>query len=348
MLHSRWLLAPIALLAPLAPASGPMSGATLDTRADLARFSAQPPNAATAGDQQASDPAPGAPSQARGDEQKPSASITIPWRHTFRQKFDDNRPGKVSIDRLGVDLNLRFPVNPDFSVGFSSGWEWSRYAFRDATAFNPAFTKPWSDVHILSLGTSLNFSTSEQTRWFLGAGVRSSGERGAEFGDTITVNGLAGGSYSFNENFTLGGGVVVSSRLEDNAQIIPILIVDWKISDWLRFSTMRTRPGVRLTVTPAEWFSFGPEVSYESREFRLRDDKTNPGTRSSPGGIVRDRRLPVGLFAAFNFSRQFSLELSGGVELAQRYRFEDRNGNKVTGVETKPAGYLGLELSLRF
>ena len=155
MLHSRWLLAPIALLAPLAPASGPMSGATLDTRADLARFSAQPPNAATAGDQQASDPAPGAPSQARGDEQKPSASITIPWRHTFRQKFDDNRPGKVSIDRLGVDLNLRFPVNPDFSVGFSSGWEWSRYAFRDATAFNPAFTKPWSDVHILSLGTSI-------------------------------------------------------------------------------------------------------------------------------------------------------------------------------------------------
>lgn len=347
MLTPRSLLTPIALAASLAPASG----LVLDTRADLSRFSAQPPAnvPANGGDQQASDPAPGAPSTSGGpDSMKPSAAITIPWRHTFRAKFDENRPGKVAIDRLGVDVNLRFPVNQQFSVGLSSGWEWSRYTFRDATAFNAAFTKPWSDVHILSLGTSLNFATSDQTRWFVGAGVRSSGERGAEFGDTITVNGLAGGSYSFNENFTLGGGLVVSSRIEDNVQIIPILIVDWKISDWLRFSTMRTRPGVRLTVTPAEWFSFGPEVSYESREFRLRDDKTNPGTRSSPGGVVRDRRLPVGAFATFNFSRQFSLELSGGVELAQRYRFEDRQGNKVTGVETKPAGYLGLELSLRF
>ena len=89
-------------------------------------------------------------------------------------------------------------------------------------------------------------------------------------------------------------------------------------------------------------FAVGLGGAYERRDIRL-----SPDDRLS-GGVLRERRLPIGLELAWRRGECAALALSAGASLYNTIRLRDRDGNEVVDVTTDPAPYLQLELSLHF
>jgi hypothetical protein len=74
---------------------------------------------------------------------------------------------------------------------------------------------------------------------FIMPSLRSTGESGASFDETLTGGVLAGVAYRFGDRLTLGPGLAVFSQLEDNASVFPFLIIKWKITKRLSLETGR-------------------------------------------------------------------------------------------------------------
>lgn len=48
---------------------------------------------------------------------------------------------------------------------------------------------------------------------------------------------MTGFSYRFSDRLTIGPGIGVFNQIEDDATVVPILLIDWKITDRLSFGT---------------------------------------------------------------------------------------------------------------
>ena len=129
-------------------------------------------------------------------------------------------------------------------------------------------------------------------------------ESGADTGDATTGGGFAGFSYRFSDRLTIGPGIGVISQIEDSASVFPVLIIDWKISDSLSFSTGRglgatLGPGLILNWEPYSKWTFSLGGRYERLRFRLDND------RIAPKGIGDDRAFPVFGGITYSFNRKW-------------------------------------------
>jgi len=276
-----------------------------------------------------------------------------PWRITFTPAVEYALPadlrtttGDVSVFRVGAGLGVSAPIGEMSSLGVNLAWQRSWYEWDKATAFGGT-NEPWDDVNELDLGVRYMSRVDEKWSWFAGVGVNSSGEDGADFGDTLTFGGGGGVRYQVSETLGLTGGVIVRSQLEDNASVIPIVGVDWTIDDrWSLTTDYRTsifpRPGVFVKYKASEDVTVALGASYETKAFRLSD-------RDTPAdGIGREWRLPVELNAQWKVSAHGTLSATVGLVAWQRYRMDDAAGVRIAQFETDPTMSFGLSFTLAY
>ena len=129
--------------------------------------------------------------------------------------------------------------------------------------------------------------------------------------------------------------------------MIPILIINWKITEALSLNTGRgigatLGPGLTLDWRPSGTWSFFIGGRYERLRFRLDED----GTVSN--GIGDDRSFPIFGGIEYRFTPMIRISVLGGVEVGGELRLEDENGHTIIKENHDPAGMLGIAFSARF
>lgn len=268
-----------------------------------------------------------------------SASFTPGGYYAFSSGLEDSR-GDMAVTRSGGELTLFVPFDRTmFSLGLTNEWSW--YDFSGGSAPVVAGSeKPFSQVTTVRISPGMAYRIDE--KWALLGGVSAdfSGETDADVSDAATYGGFFAVRYRFSDRFSLVVGAAGRSVLEDDFQVLPIIGIDWQITEKMAFATRGT--GARLVYFLTPQFDLALQVSYENRDFRLSDDA------AIPEGVVRDRRVTVGLQGQYMVRPWWVVRGEVGVVAWGEMVFEDRNGNGLEGLDTDPTPYVGASMTFRF
>lgn len=275
------------------------------------------------------------------------APATSPWsftiipraQHTFSSDLK-NGGADASVSRLGVDLDLAYQATERLGLTLNLAPEVSWYDFGAGNALVPGTDDPFNDLYRLDIIPGARYSLNE--RWTLVGGARFelAGESEADAGQSATFGGYFGGRYAASERFAATFGVLVTSRLEDSAFVLPLIGMEWRITDSLTLAARGA--GLRIENRINDDWSVWLGGSYESREFRLAEDSP------LPEGVVRDRRVPITIGAKWRAADRITVGLEGGAVIWQQFEIDDRNGDDVNKVRTKPAPFVGVSVTIRF
>ncbi|MEJ2056276.1 MAG: DUF6268 family outer membrane beta-barrel protein [Desulfofustis sp.] len=254
---------------------------------------------------------------------------------------------EFSSSRFNIEAGSGYSWTRRNSVALALSYSLDDYSFSNNSAGQTNGVNPWDDIHSLSLSLPVRWGVSERWSSFFVPSVRSSGESGAEFSDTISGGLLGGFAYRFSDSLTIGPGLGIISQLEDDATIFPILIVDWQITDKLSLETGRglaatLGPGLTLNYQLNPKWNLAIGGRYEKLRFRL---DTNAETAD---GIGEDRSFPLFASATHRFTPKIAASLVGGLELDGELRQEDKDGNEIGSESYDPAAFLGLTFNIRW
>jgi hypothetical protein len=263
--------------------------------------------------------------------------------HQMDSDIDDG--GSFSVNRFFVQGGPTYVSEESTSIGLAVGYGLDSYDFSGNTGFGGR--NPWDDIHSLRLSMPLRWKMGEQWTGFISPTLRYTGEEGADFDDALTGGGFAGVSYRLGDSLTIGPGVGFLTQLEDSSQVIPVLIINWKITDTLSLNTGRgigstLGPGLFLGWKPSRSLSFSIGGRYERLRFRL-DDK---GAVSD--GIGEDRSFSILGGVEYKFTPKVRIAVLGGVNVGGELRLEDEKGHEITEDNHDPAGFLGIAFRARF
>jgi hypothetical protein len=275
-----------------------------------------------------------------GDRTRPDFSVRLraDGEHAFTSNVDE--AGDVSITRATGELSFDFKIFDQTRMGLDWKSERSWYNFDGATGFAAGFDAPWGDTQQHEVGLSFLGRVDDNWGWFARGFVNSSFEDDADFGDSITGGGGGGAQYRFSDTFALSGGLLVVSRLEDQVAVFPLIGIDWKITDTLKLESRGL--GARLSSTLSDAATLYLQGGYETRDFRLDDEG------AAPGGVGRDRRVPIFVGLDYAFEKSVTLGLRAGVYAWNEYRLEDQGGVKLSELDGDPQPFVGLSVEVVF
>ena len=269
--------------------------------------------------------------------------------HEFSSGFSGG--GSVAVNRgfAGAGVGLGFESSVQLSLGMAWSGDW--YSFDGTSKISPApDVAPWSNIQAMYMGARVTADLDEHWRVTTGASVLFAGEATADFSDSATVQGMLSATWRLDKTFFIGGGVLLSSQLEENLLAIPLILIYWEFADDLVLSniigpeTYPTGAGLELAWRPNR----GTEISiggrYENRRFRL--DDSGPINRAN--GVGEDTGLPIWARATWKFRGGFRIDVVGGVSLFNTYKLDDANGNEIGSTDLDPAPFVGIFASYRF
>lgn len=269
-----------------------------------------------------------------------SASFSVGGSHAFASSLEDSR-GNVAVWRGGFETTVFLPAFDQtfFSLSLLNEWSWYDFSSGDTPPVAGA-TQPFSQVTTLRLSPGVSVGLDD--RWTLQGGVFAdfSGQTDVDVGDAGTYGGFVSARYRVTDRLRLTGGVSFRTVLEDDVRILPILGIDWDITERLNLATRG--PGIRLTYFLTREFDLSLLAAYESRDYRLDRDS------AIPDGVVRDQRVTLGVQAQYAARPWLILRVEGGVVAWGELGFDDRNGNELEQLTTDPTPYIGASLTFRF
>lgn len=271
----------------------------------------------------------------------------------YRYEFERNLKGTngdVTAQRAAGGVGVDVPIG-DFttlSLGFLG--EYNEYEFDETTIFDDplgpgAGGDPFSEYLRLVGGATLSFRIDETWSAFVGFDVEDAGELGEGTNDSTLVSGGGGIGWRPSDDLTIGAGIYIQERLEDDNFVRPLIRIDWQIDEKTRLSTIGPTPfgpGALLERQLADGWYTSLRALYERREFRLGDEAI------SPEGILKDEQFTLGVGLIYSPDARMRAAVTVGGVLYQEFELEDRNGTEVADVETDPALFLEATLTLRF
>jgi hypothetical protein len=259
---------------------------------------------------------------------------------TFRSDLDEDK-GSVSIVRTNFAANFAGPIGDRLrlSIGLFGGV--ANYDFKDFRTGGVTFNDgPIDDAYEAGLSLLAIYSIDDQWYALARGSVLAGWEADADLGDSIFGTAAAGIGYHFSKNFSLalGGGFI--TRLEDNVGFLPLIVLNWQISDTLKLET--TGVGLVLASTLSDQWSVYLRGGGDFHQYRLEDNN-----QVAPGGVLNDTRVPVGVGFEWKPCAGLTLSLEGGVVVYQQYELRN-NDEEIDEIETDPAAYIAARLSYRF
>ena len=260
--------------------------------------------------------------------------------HTFDSEVDD-ADAEVGVSRVGTRLGVDFGVVPGVrgTVAFNTERSWYHYEGIGPLGRSGRSVVP-SGATRLGFLAQARGRFDERWSWRAGGRIEFAFEDDADPGDGLTGGVFGAVQYAFTEDLSLGFGVAATSRLDDDALVIPAVAVDWRVSDTVR---VRNRGlGLQITADLHETLTVSLYGEYQRREYRLADDNV------VRDGILRDQRVPVGLQFDWSPTRRLTLSLGGGAVVWQEYRVLDENGRELGDTNSDPAAFISFGGEFRF
>jgi len=240
--------------------------------------------------------------------------------------------GSMSLTRwqTGFQAMQADPGGLSFGIGMRVGQ--SLYDFDGRNDLTGSI-----DVRELELSLPLRLRLSQSATGFVVPQFSYAGEEGVSLGDGDSSALLTGISWRLSPSLTLGPGVGVFGTLDNQVDVVPILLIDWKITPRWSLSNGpgigATRgPGLQLGYEAGPRWSFALAARMEKNQFRLSDDS------DVPGGIGTNTSVPV--IASASWTPRPGTRISGfvGAAFDGEMSFKDAQGHKTgeSGYDTAP------------
>lgn len=249
---------------------------------------------------------------------------------------------EVDVLRASTELSILAPLHERLNAGLSLKYEFSRYSWNNFERVIPGVGAPIRDGSMLTFSPTLSYDIDD--RWSVTGGgllMFAAGD-GAVWDDAATYGGFALARYQFSKAFSLSCGLVASSRLEEDALVLPLINFEWQIDERWRLET--TGLGVRGSYKVSEQLTLIADGGYEFREYRLKDSLGG----GLGGGVFRDNAAIAGVGLQWRPGERWTIEGTAGMVLGGEARFDDANGNRVREVDTDAAPFIGISVRFEF
>ncbi len=256
----------------------------------------------------------------------------------------DSGPGELAVAFAGARASAAYAIDKTSRVTLSIGGEYWNYDFDGVTGLIVGTSSPFEDLYVGSLGALYTKRIDEHWGIVLGANIQSAGEGGSDFSDTLTYAGIAGFRYAFDESFSLGLSLYVSSRLEDDVIVIPIPIIEWQIDEKWRLASETQIDSVLyvLSYQATDHWNLGLGAGFYSQRFRL--DENGP----VPSGLADVQRVLVAGRAVYEPNSNIEVALTGGYVVFHDIELLTAGGGHISSDEVKPSPYLGVSVGFTF
>lgn len=272
------------------------------------------------------------------------------YAHFFATDFDSGG-GDMAVDRVFTSISVGRAESETYSWDISLSSEAAYYSFgTGGTLAAAAGGRPWHNVGSMVLSPGATFQLDQRWRLVTRVLLQEAGEDDASLSDSLTYGGVVAATYSFSHELTLGAGVLAVSQLEDNALVVPQIIIDWRPTKEFRVSNFagpEAFPGgagleAMWEISDAFEAAFGGRYTY--RRFRLDDT----GSAARAGGVGYDTGLPMWLRVTARSKSGWRADLVGGLQLMGETRLYNSSGNELAAVDVQPAPFVGVFFSYRF
>ncbi|MEM7228066.1 MAG: hypothetical protein AAF432_04545 [Planctomycetota bacterium] len=254
----------------------------------------------------------------------------------------DRGDGEIESVALGFSLSTRIQLDPDTSLSFGGSYVWEQFDFQGTTGLGGF--NPWESINTVELSARLAWDMDNNLTIFGGPVVSYSGEDGADFGDSIYAGGFGGLTYEVNDDLVLGGGVGVTSWLEEDARFFPVIIVEWRIDDRSRItsSNYAIRRGLEYQYDLFDDLTIGGGFSYSEKRFRLDDSGV------APGGVGEVQRAMLYGKATLRATDDITLDAIAGVALDGDVDLETSTGAGIVSTGVDDQFFVGVNGSIRW
>jgi len=293
------------------------------------------------------------------DVKGPPTVASLQYGHQFKVDVEDSGT-EIARDNVFFSLAHRIKISDKTSFFALGGYSLSAYDFSG----NSGNAYQWDDVHRAVIGGLFGHDLNEEWRIIGGGVVRSWGEGGADYGDSITGGLIGGFDYHPNEDFSIGLLIGAFSGLEESIGLMPVPTLKWKFAeDWkLHVGLVSVfDPGVGADVSwqVSDTVSLGTGITFQSRRYRLSDKRravggiggsgsSNHPNRDDDGGIGQESEVPVFVSLKWKPTAKTSIDLLAGVAFAGNVRLEDKDGGRIADDSYDPAPFVGLRGQIAF
>ena len=267
----------------------------------------------------------------------------------FESSLDDG--GAFTVNRAFASGKMKKRFSEGFALTMDAAFEADTYNFSGSGPFVDAGGgSPWTTTLALTVRALGRFTIDEQNHFFAGGLVSWAGETGAGVGDSFTGGGQIGYTHTFSKDLTLGAGLQISTRIEDDLLYVPTPIIDWHISEQLYLTNARSPEafpaslGIELLYYLSRELSVSIGTRYEYRRFRLDDS----GPALTQGGVGVDKGFPVWARLEWRPMGHLRVHLVGGVSFGERLELADSSGDVIEERDVDAAPFLGFFLGFEF
>ncbi len=268
-------------------------------------------------------------------------------------EFDNNVPAEVTVYRAGLDLEYDLDLGSDAAFTIGAGSEVGTYDF-DAFGAVPAGTGgAFAHYAIGSIYGNYHRALDQETDLYFQGRILSGMDVGAKVEDTFHFGLVAGATQVIDEDLTIGVGLGVMTRLEEDLVLYPVPLVEWRIDDQWRLSTghvtanasgFEDLAGVRLYHATNETTDCYLGLGWQLRQYRMDDDPSD----AYPEGAVVDNRLSLYGGAVWKVQHNTVVHLNLGYHLRQEFDAHNVSGPNPADLQTDPAPFVGVGLEYRF
>ncbi len=235
--------------------------------------------------------------------------------------------------RWARDLSSRVQVVTDLA------FERGRYEF-SAAAGLPGTGSLGGDVTGLRAGVTAAWSLSRPFGVVGGVFARSNFADGADLADGICPGVVGAVRLKLGSLPDVYLGAEYEEGLEGDSSITPVGGMGGGGGDGARsrWRIQARGAGVAIWYLLSPTWAVGLSGGYERRDIRLAPDDR------LADGVLRERRLPIGVDVAWRRGERLSLSFSAGASLYNKVTLVGSDGREVLDVNTDPAPYVQLEL----
>lgn len=214
--------------------------------------------------------------------------------------------------------------------------------------FGQAVVAPWTDVYDRRVSVPLFFPFSQSGRVVIAPQVRWDYEKGTSSSNGRTEGAFLGAAWRVSDSLVIGPALGAFSQLRDNGtKVFPALLIDWDINDRWNLGTgsaigATQGPGLTLSYSYSNTVSFSVAARYEDLEFRLN----NSGI--APGGVGRDKSLPVVLSVDYEPNAGTAFSLFAGAEFDGELSLYNTTGSLVSRQSYDTAPIAGFAFNIEF
>ena len=282
---------------------------------------------------------------------QPAGKPPGPWRHSVEAgaghlfEADGDDGGSVAITRSFFQPTIAYAWDRQTSIGLSAGVGLDDYDFNGSSGL--LGLSPWNRIVDYGLSLPTRFGVSPKITALAIPSINWTAETGADLDDAMSVGGVVGVTYQMSGGLRIGPALAVSSGIEEGAEVIPILLVDWDVNDSVSVSTgggsgLAGGPTVTLSWKRSDALRLGLGVSYETRRFRLDDEGV------APDGVGEDKAVSVTASATYRPLPFIQAQLLGGLAFARELELEDEDGDRIANDKVDPTPFIGFTLGARW